>query len=100
MTVYKFESVKLQTRKSGKCVCGKRVTRSVTLEQTINPFNKNAKGDLKSYHEIWTELEAEAKEWKGKPVYHNRIFSGNWDLAEKGIAVLSCGQHIPKEDWN
>jgi hypothetical protein len=57
MTVYKFEPVQLRVSKSGKCVCGKRVTRSETLEQTINPFNKNAKGEVKTRSEIWEELK-------------------------------------------
>lgn len=100
MTIYNFESVKLQTSKSGKCICGKRVSRSITFEQTINPWNKNAKGEIKSYAEIWAELKEEAAVWRTKPVYHSRVLAGNWSLSDAGIAVLSCGQQIPKEDYN
>lgn len=101
MTVYKFESVKLSANKSGKCVCGKRVTRSVTLEQTINPFNKNAKGEVKSYSEIWKELKTDAAEWKDKAAYHSRAYPRDWHaLSEKGVVVLSCGEQISKESYN
>ena len=99
MTVYKFEALKLQVTKSGKCVCGKRVTRSTTLEHTINPFNKNAKGEVKSRSEIWDELRKEATEWKQKPVFHSRVMGGNWDLYNRGIVVLSCGQQIPLKEY-
>jgi len=97
MTIYRFQSVTLRASKSGKCVCGKRVTRSNTFEQTINPFNKNSKGEIKNYNEIWAELKEEAAAWKSKPVYHSRVLAGNWDLSKKGIAVLSCGEQIPVE---
>lgn len=98
MTTYKFEQVKLSASKSGKCVCGKRVTRSTTFEQTINPWNKNAKGEAKSYSEIWQELKQEAADWKLKPAYHNRLFGSQY--ADNDTATLTCGEKISKSEWS
>lgn len=98
MTTYNFEPVKYRAQKSGKCVCGKRVARSATFKQTINPWNKNSDGEVKTYSEIWNELKQEAAEWKSKPVYHNRLFGHRYVDAE--MADLTCGQQIAKKDWS
>lgn len=63
-TRYVYDVVKLQSRKSFTCkVCGKRGQRSKTFRQTINPFNKNAAGELKTAGEIWQELQHGAATW-------------------------------------
>jgi hypothetical protein len=100
MPTYRYEAIRLQRRKNGKCVCGKRVTKSRTFEQTINPFNKNASGRVKTYPEIWDELKKEAAEWEKKPVFHSRIIAGNYQLSQDGIAILSCGERISMKDYN
>ena len=41
--------------------CGKRATRYFTAEQTVNPYNKNDAGSVKSPDEIHEEVKAEAK---------------------------------------
>lgn len=64
-----FETVKIGGRKTGKCFCGKRITRSKTFEQTINPFNKNKNGEAKTRSEIVGELLAERKSWQAEPVH-------------------------------
>lgn len=63
-----FEAVKLSANKKGKCGCGIHRTRSTTFQQTINPFNKNKKGEPKTYDEIMVELQAQAAAWKQEPV--------------------------------
>lgn len=63
-----FQVVKVKGSKSGKCACGKRVTRSRTFEQTINPFNKNAAGFPKGFHEIRSELLAQKEDYVKEPV--------------------------------
>lgn len=61
---YDFSTIKFSTTRNGKCpVCGKRVTRSTTFEQTENPFNRNADGEPKSRSEIWDDLKQEARDW-------------------------------------
>jgi hypothetical protein len=48
--------------------CGKSMTRKAVVEHTVNPFNKNADGSVKSRSEVWrsakaaAEAEAAAKE--------------------------------------
>lgn len=65
MTVYRFEEVRRTAKKRVPCEgCGKKLNRQTTFSQTINPFNKNADGDPKSYREIWDELGAECREWE------------------------------------
>lgn len=64
MRVY-FQEVKLHGLKSGKCpVCGKTVTLSKKFFQTLNPFNKNADGTIKSHGDIYKELTVQLSEWK------------------------------------
>lgn len=49
----------------GKCpVCGKNTTRRKTFEHTINPFNKNADGQPKTYDEVRAAVNAEANAWR------------------------------------
>lgn len=73
MPTYIFEEVKLYGSKSGKCsVCGKACTRSQKFSQTLNPFNKNEKGEIKTWQEIKEELCGELNEWRSKPPIHSR----------------------------
>lgn len=64
MPTYHFEKVAIKRTKKWKDPDGKR--RQLTKEfcQTINPFNKNAKGLLKTRQEIIEELSEEAKRWE------------------------------------
>jgi hypothetical protein len=64
---YTFEEVRLSATKSVKCKCGKRVRRSKTFFQTINPFNKRTDGQMKCRSDICTELTADVKQWKAEP---------------------------------
>jgi hypothetical protein len=64
VTTYRFEEVKYHVTKKTVCTgCGKKLMRSTTFSQTINPFNKNADGAMKTRREIWHELAAEAEAW-------------------------------------
>ena len=66
---YRFDEVSLSTRRAGKCSgCGKRTTRTIRVYQTVNPFNKNAKGIPKSREEILDEVRRELGEQKAKPL--------------------------------
>jgi hypothetical protein len=64
MTTYSFQRVNLPAEQAGKCpVCAKRVVRRQTFWQTINPWNKNAEGQPKTYDEIRVDLRAERDAW-------------------------------------
>lgn len=65
MPTYVFQEVKRSVTRKLKCrVCGKPFQRSTTFSQTINPFNKTAEGQPKTYAEIWRELGVEADAWQ------------------------------------
>ncbi|MGH9251976.1 MAG: hypothetical protein ACRD0W_21030, partial [Acidimicrobiales bacterium] len=55
MTTY--EAVKRTVTKAVPCaVCGRKIRRQRTFQQTINPFNKGADGVVKTRAQIWAEL--------------------------------------------
>lgn len=68
-TTYRFQPVQRRAVKNLPCPdCGKKVKRQTTFEQTINPFNKNAEGEPKSWQEIQAELKVQADAWRVEPV--------------------------------
>ena len=65
MTTHRFEEITHPVTKKVPCrVCGKTLSRSTTLSQTISPFNKNAAGEPKTRQEIRAELKAKAETWQ------------------------------------
>lgn len=70
MPTYTYEKVEHPVSKTAKCVeCGKRLRRQTTVSQTLNPYNKNANGRVKTRQEILAELAVKAKEWQDEPVW-------------------------------
>jgi len=67
MTIIRFIEVSMRAEKSVKCQCGKRLKRSKTFCQTINPFNKREDGAIKERDDIYRELVVEVKQWKTEP---------------------------------
>lgn len=57
-----FEEVKLKATRHWT-ENGKRRQETKTFSQTINPFNKNADGQVKSRFEIMQELEEQRYQW-------------------------------------
>ena len=73
MPTYRFEEVPRQFTKSVPCtVCGRKVRRQRTFSQTINPFNKNAAGQVKTFGEIYTELAEKGEAWQAEPETHTK----------------------------
>jgi hypothetical protein len=69
MSTVTFEEVKVTRRKTGRCGhCGKRVTRSKTFMQTVNPFNVKAPGVPKTRDEVRSDVCTEANRWSDAPV--------------------------------
>lgn len=70
---YNFSEVRKIVVKSGCCVkCGKHAHRRHKFWQTINPFNKNSDGSLKTREDIMRELEIASARWKDAPIFHAR----------------------------
>jgi hypothetical protein len=70
---HRFELVVFKAIRRGVCpVCGKKGSRSsgTSFSQTINPFNRNAKGQVKTYSEIMDELRPKARAWEAEQFYH------------------------------
>lgn len=66
-----FNEVAVNPSKSGICpVCGKKATRSAKFFQTLNPFNTNDDGSVKTRAQIYDELAIKVAEWKTKPTFH------------------------------
>lgn len=62
-----FTQVKITQEKTVRCrKCGKRLVRQKTFWQTINPYNKNAEGYIKTRQEIICELKETANLWREK----------------------------------
>jgi hypothetical protein len=51
-------------------VTGKNRQETRKFWQTVNPFNKNDKGEVKSSGEIMAELKRECDEWLAVPPAH------------------------------
>lgn len=58
-----YREISIKGTKKGKCDCGKVRTRTMTFSQTVNPFNKNKEGKLKTDNEIYEEIKKEKEEW-------------------------------------
>jgi len=56
MAVWVFEEIKESKRVTAQCtVCGKRRTRTFSVMQTVNRFNKNQDGTVKTEDQIEAE---------------------------------------------
>lgn len=62
MTLYRFEQVTLKGIRRWT-ENGRKRQETQTFMQTVNPFNKNAAGEVKSRAEILAELITERKAW-------------------------------------
>lgn len=61
---YTFEEVQATRIKHGRCPgCRKSVKRRRTFVRTVNPFNKNPDGSMKSREQVHEEVNREADEW-------------------------------------
>ena len=58
-----FDKISSHAKKTFICACGRRVTRSKTFYQTLNPFN-TIDGRPKTAIEIQREVSAQAIEWQ------------------------------------
>lgn len=66
-----FPIYKVNGKKSGVCPhCGKRASRSQVFQQSLNPFNKNADGYVKSVAEILDECKVRRDAWLLLPTFH------------------------------
>lgn len=60
---YTYNEVSIKATKRWKDENGKWKSKTKKFYQTLNPFNKNADGSLKSREQIMSEIMAEREEW-------------------------------------
>ena len=61
-----FEEIKYREIRYEKNKDGKLVKRQKTFSQTVNPFNKNSDGSVKTREEVFESVKLEALNWKNK----------------------------------
>lgn len=70
-TTVRFQGYKGSARYTCPCdTCGKELKRTVTVEHTLNPFNKDADGNVKDARQVWRDAQAAATEDAAKRQGH------------------------------
>lgn len=63
-----YEQVKRTAYKTVRCSsCGSTLRRQKTFTETLNPFNTNADGTIKSRKDIWDSLAKKIVSWQSEP---------------------------------
>ena len=77
-----FQEIKRKIVKRGKCIkCGKNCTRTIVENQTVNPFNKNKDGTIKSYNEVSLSVSENLKKRVGR-------------FDKEGFVCKSCKEYL------
>lgn len=65
MPTYRFREVKTQAKRSFVCdACGKRKRLQQTFSMTINPYNQNPDGTVRTPAEVQAAVAAKADAWQ------------------------------------
>lgn len=60
-----FAVIKVRAHKKGKCgLCGKPIVKTKTFENTVNPWNQNDDGSIRTEDEIIVHLRKHALAWQ------------------------------------
>jgi hypothetical protein len=71
MTTYVFDQVTRSASKRVKCAgCGKSIRRTRTFWQTLNPFNKNPDGTVRTERDIYDALGEQIAAWDQQTERH------------------------------
>lgn len=63
-----FEKIERHAERSGFCFkCSEKRKRQKTFYQTVNPWNKNDDGSVRTRTEIYNDIGREIAEWKAGP---------------------------------
>lgn len=58
-----YKAIEIKATKKWTDENGKKRQKTKTFYQTLNPFNKNSDGTVKSREQILIEIEAEKESW-------------------------------------
>lgn len=64
----KYQVFRRKAFKSGKCKCGKHRRRQRTFVMTVNPFNRNPDGSVKTPYEVIEDLRRVSESWRNEPI--------------------------------
>ena len=65
MITTRFPVARVQAKRRITCAaCGKRRTRQMTFENTVNPFNQNPDGSIRTYAQVMEKITAESEAWQ------------------------------------
>lgn len=86
MPMIEFESIIKKQKITGVCKnCGKKRSITISEEETVNPFNKNKDGSIKTYAEVEEsvnkELSKKINKWNKKFICkscYNSQIGRNW----------------------
>ena len=68
MTTYVYQQVKHTAKRRVTCEeCGLKFNRQRTFTQTVNPFNKNPDGSVKTFMEVMAAVRVKAALWEADP---------------------------------
>jgi len=82
--IIKFNEVLIKGYKVGKCLCGKRRSKTKIFTQTLNPFNKNEDGTICTRDDILLKLAIEKNEWLKEQIYcKNCDMPSYWGLTSE-----------------
>jgi len=66
-----FQEVKLTVKATAPCgKCGVKCSRTKVFSQTLNPFNTNTDGTVKTRDQIMAELQPKAAQYRNETIYH------------------------------
>jgi hypothetical protein len=89
MVTITYERVEHSVTKKVPCrFCGKKINRSITLGQTISPFNTNDDGTRKTRQQIRAELRVRAESWQPVNDIHGKCIQAERDAqAAEAVTV-------------
>jgi hypothetical protein len=63
-----YAKIKHTAKRRATCeICGKHFNRQRTFTQTVNPFNKNPDGSVKTFMEVLAAVQVNAAMWEPYP---------------------------------
>ena len=71
MSTHVFASISRRAVRTGECrVCHKKGRRATTITNTVNPFNKNPDGTVRTRVDVYRHVAELAAEWSALPFVH------------------------------
>lgn len=94
-----FAEVGVEGEKSGKCLCGKRRKRKERFSETINPFNKNPDGTIRTEAQIVATQKIKCDKWLTRQIYCEACRPKTyWEMSKKERNELDIKKQAATKD--